>query len=655
MGKTSFAMNIVEHAVLHYQRPVAVFSMEMSGEQLATRLLSSLGRIDQSKVRTGRIAEDEWPRITSAISLLSGAPLFIDDTPALTPIELRARARRLKREQRDLSLVMLDYLQLMQASGGGESRANEISEISRSLKALARELHVPVIALSQLNRNLEQRPNKRPVMSDLRECVTGDTLVMLADGRRVAIRELVGQTPRVMSVKPNGQLEAAATELVWSVGNKPTVRISFASGRTLRCSHSHRLRALWDWKQASELQLSDRIALARCLPEPTQTRAWPEAEVILLAHLLGAGSYEKRQSLRYTPASEAHSRAVTEAAKTFGAVVKCRAERGSRQIVISGNGNRQAPSGVGKWLKDLGIFGQRSPDKHIPQGIFQLPNAQLALFLRHLWATNGWIHLGNNRPRILFSAASETLIRDVAALLLRFGIVARIQQVSSAASKTGWFTADISDAAQQGIFLRDIGALGQMAESAVKLSALLGNTKDNTPADSLQTEICAYISAQMQLEGIAGHASLRGAAYGGNAHSNVTPSRETLLSYAEILDDNRLRTLSCDALCWDRVVAVEPAGEQEVFDLTVPGNACWLADGLVSHNSGSIEQDADVIVFIYRDEVYHEDSAEKGTAEIIIGKQRNGPTGTVRLTFLGQHTRFENYLAPDTYPDSGYR
>lgn len=169
MGKTSFAMNIVEHVILHTKRPAAVFSMEMSGEQLATRLLSSLGRVDQSKVRTGRIAEDEWPRIASAIHLLSGAPLFIDDTPALTPTELRARARRLKREQRDLGLVMIDYLQLMQVAGGGESRANEISEISRSLKALARELHVPVLALSQLNRNLEQRPNKRPVMSDLRE------------------------------------------------------------------------------------------------------------------------------------------------------------------------------------------------------------------------------------------------------------------------------------------------------------------------------------------------------------------------------------------------------------------------------------------------------------------------------------------------------
>jgi replicative DNA helicase len=168
MGKTTFAMNIAEHAAIKDSRPVAVFSMEMPGEQLAMRLMSSLGRIDQTKVRTGKLDDDDWPRLTSAVSILSEAPLFIDDTPALSPTELRARARRLKREH-DLGLIVIDYLQLMQVPGHKENRTGEISEISRSLKALAKELHVPVIALSQLNRSLEQRPNKRPVMSDLRE------------------------------------------------------------------------------------------------------------------------------------------------------------------------------------------------------------------------------------------------------------------------------------------------------------------------------------------------------------------------------------------------------------------------------------------------------------------------------------------------------
>ncbi len=169
MGKTTFAMNIAEHAAIKARRPVAVFSMEMPGDSLAMRMMSSLGRIDQHRVRTGKLEDDEWPRLTSAVSILAEAPMFIDDTPALSPTEVRARARRLKRDQGDLGLIVIDYLQLMQAPDSGENRATEISAISRSLKALAKELDVPVIALSQLNRSLEQRPNKRPVMSDLRE------------------------------------------------------------------------------------------------------------------------------------------------------------------------------------------------------------------------------------------------------------------------------------------------------------------------------------------------------------------------------------------------------------------------------------------------------------------------------------------------------
>ena len=170
MGKTTFAMNIAETAAIKHQQPVAVFSMEMSADQLTMRLLSSLGQIEQGRLRGGRLDDTDWSRLTSAMSILRDAPIFVDDTPALTPTDLRARCRRLKREQNDLGLVVVDYLQLMQSPNGArENRTNEISEISRGLKALARELDVPVIALSQLNRALEQRPNKRPVMSDLRE------------------------------------------------------------------------------------------------------------------------------------------------------------------------------------------------------------------------------------------------------------------------------------------------------------------------------------------------------------------------------------------------------------------------------------------------------------------------------------------------------
>ena len=168
MGKTALAVNIAEYAAMKTKKAVAIFSMEMSASQLAFRLISSMGRIDSQRLRTGDLQEEDWPRVSSAIRMLSELKIFIDDKPGLSPIELRGRARRLKREH-DLGLIVVDYLQLMQVQGTQENRATEIAEISRSLKGLAKELNVPVIALSQLNRSLESRTDKRPVMSDLRE------------------------------------------------------------------------------------------------------------------------------------------------------------------------------------------------------------------------------------------------------------------------------------------------------------------------------------------------------------------------------------------------------------------------------------------------------------------------------------------------------
>ncbi|NMF88437.1 replicative DNA helicase [Aromatoleum petrolei] len=169
MGKTTFALNVAEHVAVDCKLPVAIFSMEMPGTQLATRFISSVGRIDQGKIRTGRLGDEDWQRLTMAMGKLYDAPLFIDETPGLNPIDLRARARRLARQCGKLGLIVIDYLQLMVGSKDSDNRASELSEISRSIKSLAKELHVPIIALSQLNRSLEQRPNKRPVMSDLRE------------------------------------------------------------------------------------------------------------------------------------------------------------------------------------------------------------------------------------------------------------------------------------------------------------------------------------------------------------------------------------------------------------------------------------------------------------------------------------------------------
>jgi replicative DNA helicase len=654
MGKTSLALNIGEHVAIDLKLPVVVFSMEMGASQLAMRMIGSVGRLDQHKLRTGRLAPDDWERLSSALGRLSEAPMLIDETPALNAIEVRSRARRLQKQYGQLGLVIVDYLQLMQAQSAGENRATEISEISRALKALAKELKVPVMALSQLNRSLEQRPNKRPVMSDLRECVTGDTLVMCADGSRVAVRSLVGTTPEVLAMDGKRRIVTATSDRIWSVGHKPVLRMQLASGRVLRATAKHRLLGASGWTRLADVRIGDRIALSRSIPAPAGLVRWRDDELVLLGHLVGDGSYLPHQPLRYTTASEANSTLVRQAAeRAFGARVGRHAGRGAwHQLVLSGNGNRWHPEGVGRWLRELGIFGQRSHEKRLPAGAFALANDQVALLLRHLWATDGAIYVrkAGGASRVYFSTCSEGLARDVAALLLRFSIVARIRSVVTGSYRPVW-TVDVSDGAQQRLFLERVGVAGARIEAGNALADALAGKRVIPNVDTLPVEVFADVRACMRRRGASTRqmASLRGTSYGGASHFAFAPSRETIASYAIALGSDDLERWTTDDLFWDRVVDIRPDGEEEVFDLTVPGPSSWLADGIVSHNSGAIEQDADVILFIYRDEVYNEDTPDKGTAEIIIGKQRNGPTGTIRLTFLGENTRFESFARPGTY------
>ncbi len=658
MGKTTLAVNMAEYAAINpdIKASVAIFSMEMPSEQLVTRMLSSIGHVPMNNIRTGRISDDDWVRITAATSQLSDAKIFIDESAGLTPTELRARARRLKREH-GLDLVIVDYLQLMQVPGTKENRATEIAEVSRSLKALAKELALPVIALSQLNRSVEQRQEKKPVMSDLRECVTGDTLVSLASGLRMAIRDLVGTAPEVWSLDESGKIRSAHADKVWHVGSKPIFRVQLASGRVVRATAEHRFFAGAGWTTVGKLAIGDRIAMARRMPAPTQAKRWPEHWLELLGHLVGDGSYLRHQPLRYTTASEENSQTVRAAAELFGSTVSRHpGPTGTwHQLVISGNGNRWTPAGVGKWLKELGIFNQRSHEKHLPPEVFTLADDQIALLLRHLWSTDGSVTLPRfgrrGAPRVYFATCSQRLAFDVAALLLRLGIVARTRVVHSADARCH-YTVDVSGAEAQLQFATLVGGHGPRAGAVAHLAQYLASVETNTNVDTLPREAFAAVRATMQAQGVTTRtmAQLRGTAYGGSSHFSFAPSRAMILSYAELLAAPQLAAWGTSELFWDRVTAVVPDGIEDVYDLTVPGPANWLADGVVTHNSGSIEQDADMILLIYRDEVYDKNTTKKGIAEIDLAKHRNGEIGGFLLTFQGQYTRFVNF-APDAYAE----
>jgi replicative DNA helicase len=659
MGKTTLAVNIAENAALGSGKSAAIFSMEMSAESLTLRMISSLGRINQGHLRSGKLSEEDWPRIDSAMTQLGAAKIYVDETPALTPTEVRARARRLKRE-RGLDLIVVDYLQLMQVAGNTENRATEISEISRGLKALAKELKVPVIALSQLNRGVEQRLEKKPVMSDLRECVTGETLVMLADGRRVPIRELVGQTPEVWAMSEDQKIIKAQSDLVWSKGVRQVFRVALASGRVLRATSNHRVFTGEGWKMVGELSMGSRVAIARKFPTVAKSVEWSDAQISLLGHLVGDGSYLTHQPLRYTTASEENSRLVTECAVALGSTVTRHEVRGNcHQLVIANSGNRWHAQGVGGWLKGLGIFNQRSDQKHLPREVFQLSDAQIGLLLKHLWATDGCIHVRPVGQRgshcVFFCSCSEELVQDVTALLLRLGVVGRIHQVRQDSGRP-LFSVYVTGSEQQALFLSRVGAFGPREAPARALAQRLEIIRANPNVDTLPQEPCRQILSSMSAEGVSRSqmGALRGTSFS-ITNFQKSPSRATFESYVNKLGNDALKVWSNSDLFWDRVVAVGLEGEEEVFDMTVPGPASWLSDGIVVHNSGAIEQDADVILLIYREEVYDVNTTRKGIADIIIAKQRNGPTGEVQLTFLGQYTKFENY-APESYaPEGGYR
>ena len=663
MGKSTLAVNMAEYAAVHAAKraSVAVFSLEMPSEQVVTRMLSSIGGVPLASLRSGNISDDDWVRITSATSQLSESKVFIDETPALTPTELRARARRVKREH-GLDLVVVDYLQLMQVPGTKENRATEIAEISRGLKVLAKELGVPVIALSQLNRAVEQRENKKPVMSDLRECVTGDTLVWLTDGRRVPIASLVGTQPEVWAVDERQRVVAARSDMVWKVGKRPVASIKLASGRSIRVTAKHRVLSGKGWVRAAELKAGDRVALSRRVPEPTRPAIWPEHWLILLGHLVGDGSYLTHQPLRYTTASERNSEVVREAAEKFGSTVQRYAGKGRwHQLLISGNGNRRHGAGVGKWLKEIGIYGQRSHEKRLPEQIFTLADDQIALLLRHLWATDGSVIVpppgARGAHRVCFSTCSAQLAQDVAALLLRLGIVARLRVSLGVPGTRPVHTVDVSGAEFLRRFVETVGGFGPRAAPIAVLAERLAVTQGNTNVDTLPMEAFDAVRTNMQARGISTRAMarMRGTAYGGLSQFQFAPSRALTAEYADSLSAADLELLAASDLFWDRVVDIVPQVEEEdVYDLTVPGPSSWLSDGIVSHNSGAIEQDADMILLIYREEVYDKNTTKKGIAEIDLVKHRNGEIGTFLLTFQGQYTRFANY-APDAYAEGVLR
>lgn len=263
MGKTAFCLNIAANVALKEKAPVAIFSLEMDRNQIAQRILSAEAGISSYHMKNGNISEEMWDKLANAVSKLYGVPIYIDDSGSLSPMEMRAKVRRLKAQHKKLGVVIVDYLQLMEVSGNDANRVQELSKITRSLKRLAMEMQVPVIALSQLSRSVEQRQNKRPQLSDLREsgCVTGDTLIINSiTGERKFIKDLVGQQLTTLALNSEQKLSNNEITKVFYSGKKTVFEIITRTGKKIKASANHPFLKIEGWKRLDELEIGDKVA-----------------------------------------------------------------------------------------------------------------------------------------------------------------------------------------------------------------------------------------------------------------------------------------------------------------------------------------------------------------------------------------------------------
>jgi replicative DNA helicase len=575
IGKSTLGLDISRTAAIRHQLTTVMFSLEMSRNEITMRLLSAEGRVPLHHMRSGQMTDDDWNRIARRTGEVSSAPLFIDDSPNMTMMEIRAKCRRLK-QRHDLRLVVIDYLQLMTSGKKVESRQQEVAEFSRALKLLAKELDLPVVAISQLNRSAEQRQDKKPMLADLREsgCVTAGTRVLRADtGAEVPIGELMASGERnvpVWALDESLRYVQRTLTHAFPTGRMAAFRVRLASGRTVEATANHRFLTYGGWCPLSDLGVGSRVAVARHVPAPASTAPWPDGEVITMAHRVGGGSF-------------------------------------------------------------------------VPNAVFSLPKKQIAVFLRHLWATGDGIVTVDRSGRsgqISYASTSRAVLRGIAGLLLRFGISTQVRVAAEEGPSQRLHTLDVIGRDEQVRFLREIGCHGARSGRCAELLTVLASSTPSLSIDTIPTQVWDRVRAVMADGGM----PLRNAAATASIQVREStrwepgPSQERLGRVAALLDAADLEIHATNDVLWDSITSIEPIGEHDVYDATVLGVHNFVGNGIALHNS--IEQDADMVILLHREDAYEKESPRAGEADFIVAKHRNGPTATITVAFQGHYSRF---------------
>lgn len=642
VGKTSLALNIAQNAAVKNKKNVGFFSLEMSKEELVDRLLVGQADIDAWKLKTGKLTEEDFTKLSNAMGELAEAPLYIDDTPALSILEMRTKARRLQVEH-GLDLLVVDYLQLAR-SRNLENRVQEVSEISQGLKNLARELKIPVFALSQLSRAVETRGGKKPQLSDLRDsgCLTGDSLVTLyTTGERVKLESLVGKKDfKVMSLNSMLKMEAATVSKIFPSGKKKVYKLTLKSGREVVASANHKFFRFDSWERLDALQAGDRLAIPRILPI-IGNKKLSHNKLIVLAHMIGDGCYVKRQPIHYTNSEIKLINIVKKAAcKEFNINPRIIRQNNWYHLYLSASERlaRGKRNPIVKWFdEDLGIYGQHSREKIIPNQVFSLRENEIRLFLRHLWATDGCIHTQRgekSKVSIYYASGNRELIKQVQHLLLRLGILSKISKTSKKGYQDVW-NVHVQGKTEQIKFLSKVGSVGRKKEEAKKAKAFLKTISENPNNDVVPKKMWNFVKEILKNKNITARdfQQKMNWAYSGTQRYSNGIGRARLLKIYRVLKDKMLKTYAESDIYWDEVKSIEYVGVKNVYDATVPKNANFVANDIIVHNS--IEQDADVVMFLWR-----EDDDNMENMMLDIAKHRNGPLRSVPLHFKGDRIKF---------------
>ena len=651
MGKSTLALDLCRAASVHNNLASVFFSLEMTRSEITMRLLSAEARVPLNHIRNGQMNDDDWQKLARKMGEVSSAPMFIDDSPNMTMMEIRAKARRLK-QRHDLRLIVIDYMQLMTSGKKVESRQLEVSEFSRQIKLLAKELEVPVVALSQLNRGPEQRGDKRPMMSDLREsgCLVADTRLMRADtNAEVTLGELLASDARdipVWALDERLKLVPRTLTHAFPSGTKEVFEVTLTSGRTVRATANHPFLTYDGWMPLGELMVGSRVASLRHVPPPLEVTPRDENEIVLLAHMIGDGSFVRRQPIRYASQDEACLATVEAAARDrFGIVGVYDRYAAARVTTLRLPApyrlthNKRNP--IAAWLDGMGLFGLRSHEKFVPEWVFGLPKEQVALFIRHLWATDGSVRWDDvaGQGRVYYATTSRRLADDLARLLLRFNVHARIKSARKAGYRDCYHVL-IYGVAMQTRFLEDVGVHGGRGVRAADLLRRLKSIPAAPNNDTVPKGVWEDVRQALRDRGMTQRefAGALGSRASVSTMTKSCPSRSRLSRIAAVLDSAELEVMATNDVYWDEIKSVTSLGEQPVYDAAVMGLHNFVANGIPLHNS--LEQDADMVILLHRDDVYEKESTRPGEADLIVAKHRNGPTRDITVAFQGHFSRF---------------